>query len=104
MKHRILLWVTVMFTGGTVVIGAWQTVAAQTMAFIDANVVTMDEGDVLEGQTVIVRDGVVVAIGPVDEHDGHPSIRSHAERSEDVGNKGAGASPMWHVPQLPNLT
>ncbi len=67
MKHRILLWVTVMFTGGTVVIGAWQTVAAQTMAFIDANVVTMDEGDVLEGQTVIVRDGVVVAIGPVDE-------------------------------------
>ena len=40
---------------------------AQTVAFTNVNVVTMNDDALLEGQTVIIRDGVVVAIGPVGE-------------------------------------
>ncbi len=40
---------------------------AQTVAFTGVNVVTMDDDGWLETQTVIVRDGLVAAIGPVDE-------------------------------------
>ncbi|MEK6407639.1 MAG: amidohydrolase family protein [Acidobacteriota bacterium] len=39
----------------------------QIVAFINVNVVPMDEERVIEGQTVIVRDGVIAALGPTDK-------------------------------------
>ena len=37
----------------------------RTVTFTDVNVVTMAEDGLLEGQTVIIRDGVVAEMGPV---------------------------------------
>lgn len=39
----------------------------QTVAFVNVNVVPMDEDRVLAGQTVVVRDGVIAALGPADK-------------------------------------
>ncbi len=50
------------FAGSTV-----DSAVAQTVAFTNVNVVTMAEDGLAEGQTVIIRDGVVVEIGPVGE-------------------------------------
>jgi len=47
--------------------GMAEPAMAQTTIFTDVNVVTMTDDDLLEGQTVIIRDGVVVAIGPTGE-------------------------------------
>src|SRR5687768_570680 len=41
--------------------------SAALTAFVGVNVVPMDEERVLRGQTVIVRDGSIEAIGPVEE-------------------------------------
>lgn len=43
------------------------TVAAETTAFINVNVIAMTDESVLAQQTVIVRDGAIVQIGHVDE-------------------------------------
>lgn len=40
-------------------------VASQSIAFVNVNVVPFDRERILEGQTVIVRDGRIAAIGPV---------------------------------------
>ncbi|MCP4401715.1 MAG: hypothetical protein GY801_30995, partial [bacterium] len=40
---------------------------SQTTAFVNVNVIPMDTERVLENQTVIVEDGRITAIGPVDE-------------------------------------
>lgn len=45
---------------------AIQTDAIETVAFVDVNVVPMDQERVVERQTVIVQDGRITAIGPVD--------------------------------------
>jgi hypothetical protein len=37
------------------------------IAFVDANVIPMTDENIIERQTVLVRDGVIVAIGPSDE-------------------------------------
>jgi imidazolonepropionase-like amidohydrolase len=41
--------------------------AESVTAFIDVNVITMRGEDVLQGQTVIIRDGVIAALGPRDQ-------------------------------------
>lgn len=43
------------------------SIASQTTAFINVNVVPMDTERVVEQQTVVVRDGRIDAIGPVDD-------------------------------------
>ena len=39
----------------------------QIVAFVNVNIVPMDEERVLAGQTVIVKDGLIAALGPVDQ-------------------------------------
>lgn len=43
-----------------------ETVAAGAVAFVDVTVVPMDSERLIEGQTVVVLDGRITAIGPVD--------------------------------------
>ena len=57
MKKTILLLFTLLFTVSTAYAG--------TVAFVDVNVIPMDKERVLQRQTVIVRDGVIVQIGDV---------------------------------------
>ncbi len=40
--------------------------SAETAAFIDVRVIPMDREEVLTGQTVLIRNGVIVDVGPVD--------------------------------------
>src|SRR5262245_52739212 len=40
---------------------------AQAVAFVDVNVVPMDRELVLDGQTVVVKDGKIVEMGPSDK-------------------------------------
>lgn len=49
------------------VVASVSSLNAQTVAFVDVNVVPMDEERVVEGQTVIVRDGHIVRIGATSE-------------------------------------
>lgn len=41
--------------------------ASDTTAFVDVSVLPMDRDEVLEGQTVLVVDGTITEVGPVDE-------------------------------------
>jgi imidazolonepropionase-like amidohydrolase len=50
----------------TVLAGVANAVLAMPTAFINVNVVPMTEDLVIAGQTVIVDDGVIISIGPVD--------------------------------------
>lgn len=47
--------------------GTTDAAFSQTVSFTNVNVVTMTDDTLLEGQTVIIRDGVVSAIGPAGE-------------------------------------
>ena len=42
------------------------TVPDRVIAFVDVHLVPMDAERVVEGQTIIVRDGKIVTIGPVE--------------------------------------
>ncbi len=50
----------------TVLVGGANAVLAMPTAFINVNVGPMTEDLVIAGQTVIVDDGVIISIGPVD--------------------------------------
>lgn len=56
-KMKVLLFFIGLFCASTVGIGA------QTTVFVDVNVIPMDRERVLANQTVIVQNGVIVAIG-----------------------------------------
>jgi cytosine/adenosine deaminase-related metal-dependent hydrolase len=43
------------------------TLSAEPVAFINVNVVPMSTETVIEQQTVVIEDGIVVSIGPVDD-------------------------------------
>ena len=49
------------------IVASVSSLNAQTVAFVDVNVVPMDKERVVEGQTVIVRDGQIVQIGATSE-------------------------------------
>lgn len=45
----------------------WTSAGASEYAFVNVNVITMTESETLRGQTVVVSDGVIASIGPVDD-------------------------------------
>jgi imidazolonepropionase-like amidohydrolase len=51
------------------------TADAGTTAFVGVNVAPMDSERVLRGQTVIIEQGMIVAVGPVDEVEVPPTAR-----------------------------
>ena len=57
--HRCVLTVTAILAAGTA--------AADTVAFVNVNVIPMSEQRTVPQQTVIVSDGVIAGIGNVDE-------------------------------------
>ena len=73
-QHRIPRSATVVATVLALACGApadepatGVAVKSADIAFVNVNVVPMDQERVLEGQTVIVQDGVVTWLGPADE-------------------------------------
>ncbi|MCB8959979.1 MAG: amidohydrolase family protein [Ardenticatenales bacterium] len=50
--------------GAPYIYGVAAATGDRPVAFVDVNVLPMDEERVLPGQTVLVRDGVIVALGP----------------------------------------
>ena len=58
-KHKILFLVAALL--------ASSQVAAETTAFINVNVVPMTTETVSSAQTVLVEDGMITAIGSVDD-------------------------------------
>ncbi len=55
MKNLLFVFISILF--------GFIAISAQTVAFTDVNVIPMDKERVLENQTVLVRDGIIVAIG-----------------------------------------
>jgi imidazolonepropionase-like amidohydrolase len=54
---------------------------SDTYAFVNVNVIPMDEERVLENQTVVVSDGRIIAAGPADETD----VPENAEQIDGTG-------------------
>ncbi|MDJ0748252.1 MAG: amidohydrolase family protein [Woeseiaceae bacterium] len=63
----MLIWLTARFCVLTLLLVWVPQVAAETTAFMNVQVVPMDAERHMSQQTVIVNDGSIVAIGPVDE-------------------------------------
>ncbi|HKS10642.1 MAG TPA: amidohydrolase family protein [Pyrinomonadaceae bacterium] len=62
-----LLLVIVTFATGVAQTTSQTSTAPQTIAFVNVNVVPFDRERILEGQTVIVRDGRIAEIGPANK-------------------------------------
>jgi imidazolonepropionase-like amidohydrolase len=58
MRRYLLLLMTLLFA---------PTLLAEPVAFINVNVVPMSTETVIEQQTVVIEDGIIVSIGPVDD-------------------------------------